>query len=108
MGDGVTGKVPDFPQTRLALRAWQFDRVSLSVRSLNAPGGKTTWMAKAMASPVGNWPHDRPLVASCPLPKGKDAHEDPVPGRECSCGVYATTDLDVISRYLARTAPILG
>ena len=66
---------PDFPQTRLALRAWQFDRPAMSVRSLNAPAGrKPSWIAKAMASPAGNWPYDRALAAACPRPvPGKPA-----------------------------------
>lgn len=108
MSGGGTGKAPALPQTRLALRAWQFDRDQLVLRSLNAPVGKPTWVAKAMASPVGNWPHGKTLAASCPFTSGKGKHDDPVPGEECSCGIYATTDLDVISRYLSRTAPVLG
>jgi hypothetical protein len=102
---GTTGKVPDYPQTRLALRTWQIDRDRLVLRSLNAPGGRTSWLAKAMASPAGNWPHDHPLAASCATGK---KHDDPVPGEECSCGIYATTDLDVISSYLRKDSPVLG
>lgn len=103
----ATGKVPDFPQTRLALRVWQFDRERLTLRSLNAPGKKTSWMAKAMSSPEGDWPQRSVLSASCRA-RGEDRHDDPVPGQECTCGVYATTDLDVISGYLNRFAPVLG
>jgi hypothetical protein len=104
----ATGKVPDFPQTRLALRVWQFDRDRLTLRSLNAaPGKKTSWMAKAMSSPGGDWPQRSVLSASC-FKRGEDKHDDPVPGQECSCGIYATTDLDVISGYLNRFAPVLG
>jgi hypothetical protein len=116
--NGGTGKVPDYPQTRLALRAWGLDRAALAVRSLNAPaaGRKASWIAKAMASPEGNWPHGAPLAAACPLPprrKKKDDGEEPrphgpVPAADCSCGIYATTDLDVINGYLSRTAPVLG
>jgi hypothetical protein len=92
-------------QTRLALRVWQFDRDRLILRSLNAPRGKPSGLAKAMASPAGNWPHERPLAATCLHGKKHDA---PVPGKECTCGIYATTDLDVISGYLNRAAPVLG
>ena len=107
--NGVTGNAPDYPQTRLAMRTWQIDKAALTVRSLNAPGGsrKKSWMATAMASPAGSWPHDRPITASCRL-GGDKAHDDPVPGAECSCGIYATTDLDVISNYLAKWAPVVG
>lgn len=100
-----TGKVPDFPQTRLALRVWQFDRERLALLSLNAPGKKTSWIARAMSAPGGDWPRQRVLTASC---RAKDKHDDPVPGQECTCGIYATTDLDVISGYLTRSAPVLG
>jgi hypothetical protein len=100
-----TGKVPDFAQTRLALRVWQFDRARLVLRSLNAPPKKSTWVSRAMASPGGDWPHRQILTAACP---NGAKHDDPVPGQECSCGIYATTDLDVISGYLRRDAPVLG
>jgi hypothetical protein len=103
-----------FPLTRLALRVWQFDRAAMAVRSLNSPARKAPWTAKAMASPTGAWPHDRPLTATCSAPRRKpkdgDAVEDhgPVPGRECSCGIYATTKLEIINTYLSRNATVLG
>ena len=99
--------VPDYPQTRLALRTWQFDKAAMAVRSLNAPAGKKSWMTTAMTSPAGIWPHGQPLAARCPV-TGDKAHEDPVPGRECTCGIYATTDLDIISGYLSKFAPVVG
>jgi hypothetical protein len=102
-----TGKAPSFPQTRLALRVWQLDKAGLLLRSLNAPGKKSSWVAKAMSSPAGAWPHRGVLQASCRM-SGDAKHEDPVPGQECTCGVYATTSLDTISGYLSRQAPILG
>jgi hypothetical protein len=101
------GPVPDFPQTRLALRCWQFDRDRLTLRSLNAAHKKTSWMAKAMSSPAGDWPQRGLLTASCNK-RGEDKHDDAVPGQDCSCGVYATIDLDVIDGYLSRFAPVLG
>jgi hypothetical protein len=119
---GETGKVPD-PRTRLALRCWIFDRPSMAVRSLNSPaaGRKSSWIAKAMASPEGIWPHGSPLEATCdrppaPAPKRKKGDEDaepvpehgPVPSKHCTCGIYATTDLDVINGYLRPGVPILG
>lgn len=119
MTGDVTGKVPAFAQTRLALRAWQFDRAAMAVRSLNAPiGRKANWIAKAMANPAGNWPHDHPLAAACAMAaprrrrKKNDDGEEPehgaVPDPDCSCGIYATTDLDVINGYLSHSAPVLG
>lgn len=120
-GPDFTGKAPAFGQTRLALRSWMLDRASMSVRSLNAPaaGRKANWIARAMANPAGNWPHDHPLAAACAngapsrRRKRKDGEEEeiphgPVPDPNCSCGIYATTDLDVINSYLRRDAPVLG
>jgi hypothetical protein len=105
---------PDYPQTRLALRSWELDRAAMMVRSVTeiGRGGKRTadnWIAKALAAPAGNWPQDRPLAAACVRPpkKGDDDH-GPVPAEECTCGIYATTDLDVINGYLKPWAPILG
>ena len=112
----MSARVPDFPQTRLALRAWQLDRASMAVRSLNAPGRKVNWIARAMAAPAGAWPHEGTLAATCRAPKpGKPREGEepapphgPLPGKDCTCGIYATTDLDVISGYLSREAPVLG
>lgn len=107
MTGGETGKVvPDFPQTRLAFRAWRFERDRLALRSLNAPGKNGSWVAKAMSAPGGDWPHRGVLSASCR--SRKDHEDEPVPGRECTCGIYATTDLGVINSYLNRSAPVLG
>lgn len=110
---------PDFPQTRLALRAWGLDRAAMTVRSLNTPsaGRKASWLAKAMASPEGAWPHGGALEAACPLPPRKKKKDEddaefrehgPIPASDCTCGIYATTDLDVINGYLSRQAPVLG
>jgi hypothetical protein len=109
---------PDYPQTRLALRCWHLDQVTMTVRSLNAIGSKPSWLAKAMASPEGGWPHDQPLEAACASPpkrkkRGEDDGEDPpehgpVPSLHCTCGIYATTSLVVIDTYLTADAPVLG
>lgn len=94
-------------QTRLALRVWRYDRDRLTLWSLNAPAKNASWVTKAMSAPAGDWPHRGNVTASC-RKSSKDAHEDPVPGQQCSCGIYATTDLDVISGYLSSSAPVLG
>lgn len=92
----------------------------MAVRSLNSPpaGRKANWLAKAMASPEGIWPHDKPLKAACSLagrpPRKPKKDEEPerehgsIPDKPCSCGIYATTDLDVINGYLPRPASVLG
>ena len=112
-------KTKRVPETRLALRVWGLDRVRLTVHSLNAPAGRATWMASALASPEGGWPHDQPLVAVCRRGQIHDDHlpgcdpttcedHDPLPGKDCSCGIYAAKDLGVISDYLRRNAPLIG
>jgi hypothetical protein len=77
------------------------------LRSLNAPPSRATWVASALASPEGSWPHGRPLVATCGRGSQHDEN-DPVPARSCTCGIYGARDLDVISHYLQRDAPVLG
>jgi hypothetical protein len=106
-------------ETRLGFRVWRFDRARLAVCSLNAPAGRASWMASALANPEGGWPHDRPLVAVCRRGKAHEDHlpgcdpatceeHDPVPGVTCSCGIYVAKDVNVISHYLCRDAPVLG
>ncbi len=110
--NGETGKVPDYPETSLALRAWRYEPHSLTLRSVNAGGrvGPSSWISAAMASPLGGWPQGEPLEAECA--KGHDDDEDgnPViaPAEGCSCGIYATTSLAVVNRYLDADAPVLG
>ena len=40
--------------------------------------------------------------------EGWRAGTRPGPGDRLTCGIYCTTDLDVINGYLSRGAPILG
>jgi hypothetical protein len=102
---GKTGKASDYPTTRLALRVWRHDRDRHTLWSFNAPPRRATWVASALANPAGGWPHDSPLAATC---SRKHPDGEPVPGRACSCGLYAATDLDVIASYLTQSAPVLG
>lgn len=116
---------PDFPETRLAFRVWQYDRGTMIVRSLNDAGSRHgSWVDRAMAGGEGGWPQGQPLGATCALlarakparrrkPKpGADGQPEPehgpLPGKDCSCGIYATTDLGVVNGYLDRHAPVLG
>jgi hypothetical protein len=102
--NGNTGKAPDYPQTRLAFRVWRFDQQRLALRSLNAGNGRRSWLAAALSDPAGEWPRDAPLLARCP--KAGSGHQ--VPARECACGIYAATSLEVIDGYLTVDAPVLG
>lgn len=111
-------KTEGVPDTRLALRTWGVDHARLVLRSLNAPSRRNTWVAPALAAPEGCWPHDRPLAAECGRGKAHDPHQpgcppgcrehDPLPGRECTCGIYAAKNLDMICGYLSRIAPVIG
>ena len=35
-------------------------------------------------------------------------HAGGVPDPDCTCGIYATTDLEVVNDYLGDEAPVLG
>lgn len=120
--DAITRKVPDLPQTFLAFRVWRLHRPTHTLLSLNAPGGKSSWVATALASPDGAWPQNgapngrpAPLMAKCTMPprKPRDGEDEPpphgpVPAKPCTCGIYATTSLDVINGYLRSSSPVLG
>lgn len=110
------------PATFLAFRVWQIHRPTRTLISLNAPVKKAPWVATALATPKGAWPqdgapggHPAPLAATCAAPKPRPAKGEkpppphgPVPAKDCSCGIYATTSLEVINGYLGTRAPVLG
>jgi hypothetical protein len=118
--DGIT--IPDRPQTELAFRTW---RVSDSGRllSINAPsltgkaGGnpnqnirRVSWIHRQLADDEGQdgWPVGDPLIAHCGNGRAdKDPTHGPIPGKNCTCGIYATTSIDVINQYLGNEI-ILG
>ena len=129
--DGIV--IPDVPQTALAFRTWRLSE-SNRLLSINAPnltgkaGGsgnagvkKIGWIHRHLADPEGQdgWPIGANLVAHCGV-KGAAAEADPahgkIPAKECSCGIYATTELKVINSYLgneqymgvAIRGPVLG
>jgi hypothetical protein len=94
--------------TRLAFRVWRFDRrrgVLLSVNAGGAVRPKTWFLPTAIASPEGDWPPGRLLIAQCS--RGGN-HEEGVPDPDCSCGIYATTSLDIVNEYLCDESPVLG
>jgi len=104
--DEETKKGRDVVCTALGLRIWRYDRSMGVLCSVNAgqPARHTTWIAKAMASPDGEWSPGRLMLASC----SRSVHENGVPDPHCSCGLYATTDVSVVNKYLAPEAPVLG
>jgi hypothetical protein len=111
MSDEVTN-IPDIPETKLALRCWRLDMRKLTLLSLtdhgrlrNAPN-QQAWFSRALSRPEGGWDPEEPLRAIC----GNAHREDhgPIPGADCTCGIYATTSLSVINGYLSPDAPVLG
>jgi hypothetical protein len=104
-GDEVTRKVPDYAEARLAFRLWRIDRARLLLLSLNAglTMQKPTWIAKAISLPEGEWRPKQLMGARCLRRK-----DHAVPDPDCTCGVYATTDLDVVNDYLNPESPVLG
>lgn len=125
--------VPDVPVTALAFRTWRLSE-SGRLLSINAPsltgkaGGsgnqqvrKVSWIHRAMASDgQDGWPIGGPLVAHCGvMGTNADKNEDHgrIPAKNCTCGIYATTSIRVIDRYLgneviqgtiAIRGPVLG
>lgn len=134
--DGIV--IPDRPQTVLAFRTWRLSE-SNKLLSINAPtltgkaGGnpmqgytrKVTWIHRALADPEGQdgWPIGQPLVAHCGHDRSatgeasKNPDHGPIPAKTCTCGIYATTSIQVINQYLgnevingtiAIRGPVLG
>jgi hypothetical protein len=105
--DEVTRKVPDYAETRLGFRLWRFDRVRSVLLSVNAGQmvKKPTWIANAISLPHGEWSPGELMVARCLRDK---KHAGGVPDPDCSCGIYATTQLEVANEYLGGEAPVLG
>ena len=107
-GDVETGEVPSSSMTRLALRVWRVDLRRDALLSINAgvPTKRNTWLlANAFSDPEGEWSKDSLMIARCA--KGEQ-HPDGVPDAGCSCGLYAATDISVLSAYLSTQAPVVG
>jgi len=125
--------IPDVPQTFLAFRTWRLSE-SNKLLSINAPnltgkaGGsqqqgtrKIGWIHRHLADEEGQngWPIAEPLMAHCGV-RGAGAEAIPehgkIPAEECSCGIYATTEIKVINSYLGNEqymgafirGPVLG
>lgn len=129
--DGIV--IPDVPQTALAFRTWRLSEDN-RLLSINAPnltgkaGGspqqgvrKIGWIHRHLADEEGQhgWPIGSNLVAHCGV-RGEGAEAIPehgkIPAKECTCGIYATTEIKVINGYLgteqymgvAIRGPVLG
>jgi len=99
--------VPDVPETFLGFRVWRYHEPTLTLWSVTRgtmPPKRMPRMRRLLADPDDAWPPDETLVARCDLGKG---HKHGVPDKDCTCGVYAATDVDIIAPYL-REAPLMG
>jgi hypothetical protein len=132
--DGIV--IPDRPQTSLAFRTWRLSEAN-KLLSINAPsltgkaGGsqnqqrRVTWIHRQLADPEGQngWPIGGPLVAHCGHDRSAtgvasmNPDHGPIPSKPCTCGIYATTSIQVINQYLgneiiqgtiAIRGPVLG
>jgi hypothetical protein len=94
--------VPDVAESLLGFRVWRWHEPTLTLISVTrgAVPKRQPRMRALLAAPEGAWPHDKPLVAEC-------TKDHPAPDPDCTCGIYATYDIDVITGYI-REAPILG
>ncbi len=71
-------------------------------------GRKLSWITSRMAEPEGAWPVG-PLRATCKFPHPEESDKDKVvPGEDCTCGYYATTELETVYGYFADGAPVVG
>lgn len=107
VGDGITGEGSD-PVTVLAFRVWRHDPHRGLLLSVNAGRSvrRNTWiLSNAISSPEGEWLADKLMIAQC---SRQADHVDGVPDPDCTCGIYATTDLEVVNQYLSREAPVVG
>lgn len=136
IGDDISTEgspIPDVPQTALAFRTWRLSDNN-KLLSINAPaltgkaGGnqqqgtrKIGWIHRHLADDEGQhgWPIAEPLMAQCGV-RGQGAEAIPehgkIPAKDCSCGIYATTEIKVINSYLGNETymgvvirgPVLG
>jgi hypothetical protein len=102
--------IPDVAEAQLAFRCWQVadDDMLWSITAYPKwQKGRTGYKNKAVAhlleTPVGRW--DTAMVATCkrdgPVGSGKKEREHGrVPDPDCTCGLYAATDLDVVAGYV--------
>jgi hypothetical protein len=116
-------RIPDVAEPLLAFRVWAVADDE-SLWSLNAAinakqrpsrtGYKRQQVQQLLEAPVGRW--ETEMEATCLLaaatckagatltvgPKGKEREHGRIPDPDCSCGLYAATDLDVIAEYVLR------
>lgn len=110
--DFIEVSIPDTAEPLLGYRVFRVrdDDSTLWSVSFGEPGYKKTRRDKMLTSqardedkhlPPGMWATK--MKAECNL---RRKHDDGVPDPACTCGIYATYDLEVIAGYIPR-APIL-
>ena len=90
--------VPDYPTPAFAFRVCRREGRALLSVVAGAGSGKPSWVARALAEPKGAWPAGT-FRAKC---LGAERHESvEVPAEDCTCRIYATTDLAIVDQYLS-------
>lgn len=106
-------EIPDVAESLLGFRVWRYGDEDLSLWSVSR-GDKDnptkTEMLLENTTPDGYWPKRNSdlgsiLEAQCIHHQDDKDHYPPDP--DCTCGIYATYDLNTIATYIKR-APVLG
>lgn len=100
--------VPDVATSMLGFRVWRYNEDDLSLWSVvvgDKPEPTAVELLLENTTPDGYWPKDENLTAKCIKHPSSDSHFPP--DEECTCGIYATYDLNTIARYITQ-APVLG
>lgn len=105
--------VPDVAESLLGYRVWRYnddDRSLWSVTLGDPDEASKIDLMLSNTTPTGYWPKQNSdmgsvLEAVCNSYSSNKDHFPPDP--DCTCGIYATYDLNTIARYIKR-APVLG
>lgn len=106
MSDSI---IPDVATTLLGFRVWRYDEDDRGLWSVTVGDTKEPTDVELLlnnSTPDGYWPKDEDLVARCKINPSLEDHFAPT--EACTCGIYATYDLNTIARYINRGAPVLG
>lgn len=107
--------IPDVVESLVGFRVWRLRDDDLSLWSVTRGNPKKVDKKQLLLSnttPDGYWPkQNHPngwsvLEASCARQEKPDNNHFP-PDSDCTCGIYATYDVNVIANYI-QSAPVLG
>jgi hypothetical protein len=105
--------IPDVAEPMLGFRVWRVvegARESTLWSVTRGEAKKPPRTRVLLSNPDGAWPVGKLMEASCDRFSrmgGPKDHGEEVPAVDCTCGFYATYDIDVAAAYI-RGAPVLG